>query len=225
MIHDFRFPLQLLPAELDDYLAAGWYRMAQCVFTTDFIERNDELFKAIWLRIRLKGYQPSSTFTKLEKRNRHFDILFTPFRYDSHYEDLYQRYLSGIDGERSRSLAEVLFDFTDNNLFNSLAVQLLDGSKLAGAGIFDLGNKSAAGICCFFDPAYKKYSPGRYLIYKKIEYCVTSGFDFFYPGYFVPGIKAFDYKLKIGASTLEFFQRKQKQWINILYYDPAIFTG
>jgi arginyl-tRNA--protein-N-Asp/Glu arginylyltransferase len=220
MIQDFRFPLQMLPEELDNYLSGGWYRMSQCIFTTDYVELNGQDYKAIWLRIDLKTYQPSSTIEKLEKRNKNFQTEIVPFNYSSHYEAVYEKYISSVKGDRSKSLADFLFDFTNNDIFNSLAIHLYDHKNLVGAGIFDIGNKSAAGICSFFDPAYRKYSVGRYLIYKKIEYCRQNGFDYFYPGYFVPGIKTFDYKLKIGTGALEFFNMQKKEWKNIRFYKP-----
>src|SRR6185437_11696852 len=218
MIQSFRFPSKLLPGELDNYLSAGWYRMAQCVFTTDFVEMNGLQYNAIWLRINIKTYQPSMTIEKLEKRNRHFRLEIIPFVYNEMYESLYTKYISSVNGERSKTLTDFLFDYSNNNIFNSMAIHLYDGESLVGAGIFDIGKKSAAGISSFFDPAYKKYSIGKYLIYKKVEFCKQNGFDFFYPGYFVPGIKFFDYKLKIGTGSLEFFNMQKKQWKNINTY-------
>lgn len=218
MIQDFRFPSQMPAQELDNYLASGWYRMAQCIFTTDYVEQNGKEYNAIWLRIDLKTYKSSSSFQKLEKRNRKFELEIHPFFYDNQYESLYQKYLCCANGERSKSLADFLFDFTNNDIFNSWAAHLYDNERLIGAGIFDIGDKCAAGISSFFDPEYKKYSIGRYLIYKKIEYCRQIGLDYFYPGYFVPGLKAFDYKLNIGTESLEFFNIEKKEWKNIRSY-------
>ncbi|MGN6801659.1 MAG: GNAT family N-acetyltransferase, partial [Ginsengibacter sp.] len=97
-------------------------------------------------------------------------------------------------------------------IFNFLVFNIYDEVKLIGAGVFVLGKKSAAGISSFYDPEYKRCSIGRYLIYKKIEFCKQNGFDFFYPGYFVPGIRAFDYKLDIGKESIEFYDMDKDQW-------------
>ena len=80
-------------------------------------------------------------------------------------------------------------------IYNTHEINLFDGEKLIAVGYFDIGTRSAAGISSFYDPSYKKYSLGKYLIYLKMEYCQKMGFEYFYPGYFVPGYKAFDYKL------------------------------
>lgn len=221
MIRDFKFPTQITPDLLDGYLAAGWYRMRQSLFTTDFVEWNGKCYKAIWLRNRLENYKPSSTFKKLEKRNRNFRTEIIRYHYSKEYEALFQKYNSSLPPGRSDTLQEFLFDESSKNIFNSVVLNIFDSDKLIGAGIFDTGHKSAAGISSFYDPCYKKYSIGRYLIYKKIEYCQKYGYDFFYPGYFVPGIKAFDYKLELGKESLEFYCLEMQQWKLIRHLSNA----
>jgi arginyl-tRNA--protein-N-Asp/Glu arginylyltransferase len=212
MIQDFKFPLRIEPEELDTYLAKGWYRMGQCIFTTDFVERDGVYFKTIWLRNCLKTYKISSSFQKLEKRNKQFNTEFIPFNYSNRYENLFQKYRSSLPPGRAGDLHSFLIGDSAYLIFNSLVINVYDNGNLIGAGVFDLGKKSAAGISSFYDPDYKRFSIGRYLIYKKIEYCQQNGYDYFYPGYFVPGIKAFDYKLEIGKESLEFYDMDNKKW-------------
>ncbi|MEO8821428.1 MAG: hypothetical protein ABI374_11335 [Ginsengibacter sp.] len=212
MIQDFRFPLQIKPEELDSFLSRGWYRMGQCIFTTDFVEREGEYLKTIWLRSRLKNYKSSTTFHKLENRNKNFHVEIVPFNYSEKYEMLFQNYRLSLPEGRATSLYGFLFGDSPFIIFNSLVINLFERNQLIGAGIFDVGKKSAAGISSFYDPEYKKYSIGRYLIYKKMEYCQKKGYDYFYPGYIVPGLKAFDYKLEIGKKSLEFFDMKTNRW-------------
>lgn len=212
MIQDFKFPLRIEPDELDGYLAAGWYRMGQCIFTTDFVERDGVYFKTIWLRNRLKIYKSSSTLQKLERRNKEFKTEIIPFSYSKQYELLFQKYRSSLPPGRAGDLHSFLIGDSPYLIFNSMVINIYDAGKLIGSGVFDLGKKSAAGISSFYDPDYKKCSIGRYLIYKKIEYCKQNGYDYFYPGYFVPGLKAFDYKLEIGKECLEFYDMAKDQW-------------
>jgi leucyl-tRNA---protein transferase len=39
-------PESLHPVELDRYLDNGWFRMGQTIFTTNFLNFNNELFSA-----------------------------------------------------------------------------------------------------------------------------------------------------------------------------------
>lgn len=212
MIQDFKFPLHVFPEELDDFLARGWYRMGQCIFTTDFVEREGIFFPAIWLRNCLKSFHISSSFNKLERRNRAFDIEITPFIYSNNYETLFQKYRASLPPGRAIDLYSFLMGDSSVIIFHSWVINLYDNNKLIGSGIFDLGEKSAAGIASFYDPDYKTHSIGRYLIYKKMEYCKQKNLEYFYPGYFVSGIKAFDYKLEMGKDSLEFFDMNKELW-------------
>jgi arginine-tRNA-protein transferase len=82
-----------------------------------------------------------------------------------------------------------------------------------------LGKNSAAGITSFYDPAYRKNSLGKFIIYQKIKYCVAARLKYFYPGYFVPGYPRFDYKLKIQNHALEFLELASGQWREIGQFD------
>jgi arginine-tRNA-protein transferase len=212
MIQDFKFPLSIFPEELDNYLARGWYRMGQCIFTTDFVERDGLFLPAIWLRNRLKNYHISSSYKKLEHRNKLFEFEIIPFTYSDYYESLFQKYRSSLPPGRAVDLYSFLMGDSAAVIFNSWVINLYDHNRLIGAGVFDLGKTRAAGISSFYDPDYKSYSIGRYLIYKKMEYCKEKNLEYFYPGYFVPGIKAFDYKLEMGKDSLEFFDMNKELW-------------
>ncbi len=67
-------------------------------------------------------------------------------------------------------------------------------------------------VSSIYDPAYKKYSLGKFMIYEKMLYCKDENFSYFYPGYFVPGYTMFDYKLEIGKPAIEYFDVHKKEW-------------
>ncbi len=83
---------------------------------------------------------------------------------------------------------------------------MYDNSRLIASGFFDLGQNSAMGISSIYDPDYKKYSLGKHLIYSKMMFCKERNIKYFYPGYFVPGYRAFDYKLDIATPHIEYLQ-------------------
>ncbi|MDP4283210.1 MAG: GNAT family N-acetyltransferase [Bacteroidota bacterium] len=215
MFEQFDTPPEVKKEVLDQYLADGWYRMGPAIFTTDFLFHHGQLFLVTWLRYHLSIWEPSKSFHKLEKLNKGFTIEIVPFSITEAHEALYKKYITTMPPGRVESLQELLFGNTHENIYESLVIHLYDGSNLVGAGVFDIGEKSAAGITTFYDPAYKKYSPGRYLIYQKIAYCRQHGYHYFYPGYFAPGIKAFDYKLGMAKESIEFFDRHTKEWRTI----------
>lgn len=199
---------------LDDFLAAGWYRMQHTIFTTHVLRREDVPLNAIWLRNRLDLWETPSSYIKLQKRNKKFRLEIAkaqPFL-EAH-KNLFSAYRRVTFGDRQASLDHYLFDVNGFHPYDSYQVDCYDGEELIGCGIFDMGSVSAAGIVSFFDRQYDAHSIGRYLIYAMIEYCKSIGLHYFYPGYVVPGDPAFDYKLNFGPDTIEFYRISTQEWL------------
>jgi arginyl-tRNA--protein-N-Asp/Glu arginylyltransferase len=208
-------PEVLIAGELDTYLRNGWFRMGQSIFTTNFLNFRDNFYSAIWLRIDLLKFNGDRTQQKLAKKNSRFGSVIREAFVNEEKESLYARYKKNITFETSASLRHLLYGKSNRTIFNSYEVCIFDESRLIAVGYFDMGADSAAGITCFYDPDYKKFSLGKHLIYLKLEYCKQSGLQYFYPGYFVPGYSFFDYKLNIGHSNLEYLQLRTNQWFSI----------
>jgi arginine-tRNA-protein transferase len=209
-------PAALAPHELDAYLERGWFRMRQNIFTTNFVHFKDQFYSALWLRVTLADLKPDSSRDKLFRQNAIFRTEIRPASVTDEKEALYTRYREQIPFEPMASLRQLLYgDVSTIDIYNSFEVAVYDGDNLIAIGFFDVGGISAAGIVSVYDPAYKKYSLGKYLIYLKMEYCKKMSLQYFYPGYFVPGYKAFDYKLTIGRSALHFLALRSQEWISI----------
>jgi leucyl-tRNA---protein transferase len=214
-------PQSISAEDLDRYLTQGWFRMGQTIFTTSFLNFNRQLYSAIWLRVDLASFFSDKLQQKLFRLNEGFRAEFQPLSLTRQKEELYANYRQAISFEASASLRQLLFRDSVANIYNTLEANLYHGDKLIASGFFDLGNKSAAGIISFYDPAYKKYSLGKYLIYLKMHYCKKMGIRYFYPGYFVPGYYSFDYKLAIGRPALEYLDLESGRWGSIEEFSMA----
>jgi leucyl-tRNA---protein transferase len=215
-------PVKIASEELDDYLLKGWFRMGQNIFTTNFLNFKNHFYSAIWLRLRLENYSGDNTEHKLRKINSRFRSDISRFSITTEKEELFARYRQNISFEASSSLYQLMFGKAFHNVYNTMEVNLYDSNKLIACGFFDLGCNSAAGITSFYDPDYKKYSLGKFLIYLKIKYCKENGLQYFYPGYFVPGYSFFDYKLSIGKNSLEFLELSSSDWMPVKDFNPLL---
>jgi arginine-tRNA-protein transferase len=207
-------PDQFLADDFDEAWARGWFRMRQSLFTTHFLEFERKIFAALWLRVGLLQMVPDKKFLALKKLNRGFRAEFrpSPLLPPPDHEALYQIYRRSLSFEPAPNLGDLLLGAEPRSLFPTWQVEVFDGETLAAAGYFDMGNRAAAGIVSFYDPAYKKNSLGKYLIYLKMEFCQNRGLEYFYPGYLAPGEFRFDYKRQMGAATLEYLELASGLW-------------
>jgi leucyl-tRNA---protein transferase len=205
--------------DLDVYLERGWFRMGQTIFTTNWLNFRETFYSAVWLRLNIANYQPDGTAIKLAQRNSRFTTIVRPASITIEKELLYVKYKQAVPFEASASLQMLLFGNSDNNIFNTYEVAVYDNEALIAIGFFDLGETSAMGIASIYDPAYKKFSLGKHLIYEKIRFCMANGMKFFYPGYFVPGYRAFDYKLSIGTPYIEYLDLASSDWRRLAHFN------
>lgn len=200
------------PAQLDKFLALGWFRIQQTIFTTDILHFSGHVYDAVWLRVRLHDFEDDKKYKLLSAKNNRFRTEIKKATITPVHEALFASYKESILFESAASLHSLLYGNSRRNVYNTYMIEVYDGDVLIGIGYFDLGNNSAAGICSVYHPAYKKFSLGKYMIYEKMQYCKRGHFTYFYPGYFVPGYSAFDYKLEIGVPAIEYFNPAQKCW-------------
>lgn len=213
-------PHRFSPSDWDAAWARGWFRMRQTLFTTSFLEFERQFHSAVWLRVGLQDWVPDRTYRELAKRNADLRVEFAPLPIagpSDAEEELYQRYRKAMPFEPAPTLKDLLYGDSFHNVFPSWTARLYDGDRLVAGGIFDLGDRGAAGITSYYDPDYRKRSLGKYLIYLKMLHCRDQAYEWWYPGYAAPGETRFDYKWSIGASTLEYFDLETGLW---LFRDP-----
>ena len=214
MFAEKHYPELLIPEELDSYLAKGWYRMGQTIFTTHFLCFDEHFYSAVWIRLPLRGYQFRKSLRKLMLRNqRAFRTEVRKASLGPAKEKLYQRYRADFTGALAPSLKDSLLDGEDYNIFDTYEVSIYDGNRLIAFSFFDLGRKSAASITGVYDPHYRKYSLGIYTMLMEIAFAQQKDLDYFYPGYIVPGYPRFDYKLRIGEpQEVQYFDLQADNW-------------
>lgn len=200
------------PQLLDRYLARGWFRMGQTIFTCHFLNFKNNLYTAIWTRLDLQGYTFRKSLRKIINRNnQRFKTVFRKAVFDQDKERLYRIHRSRFEGYVTRTLRESLQGDARTNIYNTYEFCVYDEDQLVATSFFDLGKNSVASIMGLFDPDYGSYSLGFYTMLMEIHFAQEHQMDFYYPGYVVPGYKRFDYKLRIGG--VEFFDARSNEWL------------
>lgn len=198
---------------LDYYLGLGYYRMNQDLFTCRFLPVGPRIYTVHWLRLVVPQVLYGSKPRRLLRLNERFAVAVKPFRITAEYEDLYARYHASIDFDASPSLEELLLAGAIHSVFDTHIIEVRDGERLIAAGIFDRGTTTIAGIVNFYDPEYRKYSLGKYLLLLKTEYARAEQLAYYYPGYLVHGYPKFDYKLFASPEATEVFDFQNSEWL------------
>lgn len=201
-------------AVLDHYLGQGYYRMHQDLFTCRFLPHPTTLHTVHWLRLQVPQLHYGPKQRHLLRRNgARFAVAVRPFQLTDEYEELYLRYyLDAINFDTAPSLEALLLDGASHSVFNSWVVEVRDGERLVAAGVFDRGTRTIAGIVNFYDPAYRQYSLGKYLLLQKAEFARQQQLDYYYPGYLVHGYPKFDYKLFADEAATEVYDCLTGEW-------------
>ncbi len=207
---------KVLPVKgvLDDFLAKGWYRMNNYLFTIHCMFFENMVSSVLWLRLPLRHYKKSKSLRQIYNRvYSNFRVEIRKATYSKNQEGLYKKYVIDLK-QRSGSFASYV-----GNRFDTYEVNVYDGDLLIAFSYFDLGQNSIASILGVFHPHYQKYSLGIFTMLAEVEYGIQNGFDYYYPGYVVLKNPIFDYKLRI--KPMEFYHPPEQAWIPWESFGPA----
>ena len=214
---DFIFPEDtgFTGTVLDDYLAAGYYRTQHLLFTTHEtpISSLDKTYPVFWLRIPLHNLVESASAVAIRKKCSAFTFSYKKATVTKKAKELYSQYLNSIDFEAAASCESYLYHPYFENPFQSKMLEIKNGKDLIALGYFDVGSISLAGILNFYHPAYKKYSLGKYLMLKKLDYAITHKLQFYYTGYISTESNKFDYKIFPDKKAVEVYLPIEKTWV------------
>lgn len=206
-------PDSLSGSDLDELLALGWYRMHQSVFTSSHIGI-EENHRVHWLRYPVQKIKPHASHKRIRNRNKNFQVVMDDLSFvGTPHKELHQKYRAQIDFDGAWSIEECLFGEKEGiNIFNTKCISVYNHDRLIAAGYFDIGDKAAASILHFFDPDYRRYSLGKFLMLLTIDYLKENHYEFYYPGYLVQGVSKMNYKLFLGREEAHYFDPLTVSW-------------
>jgi arginyl-tRNA--protein-N-Asp/Glu arginylyltransferase len=223
-----RFPSYRYPPQrgfkgknLDNYLAKGFYRWQHQLFTLNFNYIGMKGMPVFWLRTRVADVEEGSTGKAIRKACKSFTVTYKEAEITDEINDLFREYSGMIDFVTSPTCAAYLHDNGIALPFNSMMFEIRDNDRLIAVGYFDKGTNAIAAILHFYHPDYKKYSLGKYLILKEIDYAAENKIPLYYSGYIAINYPKFDYKLFPDINAIEVFLPIEKEWKPYKQYDKV----
>jgi arginine-tRNA-protein transferase len=216
MYSEKEMPSEVKGDNLDAYLAKGWFRMRDSIFTVSHLVdyENVSLHQVSWLRFQLYQIVEKKSHKKIRRKNSGFQVRYaTNYQATEIHNSLFEKYVTNIDFQTYPSITEALCGDDEINIFQTNSIEVFDGDKLIAVGIYDVGSIAAQSIMHFYDPEYSLYSLGKYLVLITVDYLIKNNFIFYYPGYVVAGRPKFDYKLFIGEAIAYYFDPEKSDWL------------
>lgn len=200
---------------LDQLLAAGYYRMYHTMFTTNHTRMDPagESLPVFWLRTLVNNITECSSAIVVRKKCARFTVEVKPAAIKAEAEALYNSYHSSIHFDTAPTAFDCLHDPVLPDPFDSRMIEIRDRGTLIAAGYFDVGLQSISGILNFYDPAYKKYSLGKWLILQKIQWAQQHNIPLYYTGYLSTAHAKFNYKLFPDTAAIELYLPVEATWV------------
>lgn len=204
-------PDHMSPAELDDWLARGWFRVGQAMMTCRLHLVGGGVRTTLWTRQDLHGAGPSKNARRVARLARtRFRVEHGPARVDAAHEALYQRYVAHVGGDRDPTLHDFRHGGREGDLFDTQEVSLWDGDRLVAYSWYDVGVVSMQSLIGVYEPELAAMSLGLATLLLEAEAGRARGLRWFYSGYVLIGSPSMDYKLRVGAT--EFLDPRTGAW-------------
>lgn len=191
-------PEEISPGSYDRRLARGWFRTGSFLARASILCIEDTLREVVHIRLPLARHRPSKSRRRLIRRNRgRFRCEIGPARVDAARCDLYEQMKPRFVSPIARDLEPLVFGL-EPRIFDTRECAVYDADELVAVSYFDVGRASFASMLGLHAPEYARFGLGIYTMLEEIDAARASGARFYYPGFIVPGLAGFDYKLSLG---------------------------
>ena len=151
--------------------------------------------RCISLRIPVDKFSPSKAVRRLNNRHKNLAVTLEAAVPTKEAFELYNRHKKRFARQVYEPYEIYVNSFYHPFKFNKM-LALRDGDRLVALTHLDITTHTMSAIYCYFDEAYQRFSPGRFSVYKEIELAKQMGIQWLYLGYWVPGNRHTQYKIR-----------------------------
>ncbi len=174
----------------------------------------------ISIRIPIESFKFSKSIRRLFRKNINFRVAIEKPVPSLEAFELYTRHKRRFKTTFSESYEQYVDSFYTNFPF-SRTLTIKDGDHLVAVSHLDVTANSMSAIYCYFDENYSTFSPGKFAVYKEIEYAKQNGIPLLYLGYYVPQNIHMNYKIQFKPNQLMIGYRG---WFDYMDFSGNIIT-
>ena len=214
LFHDIAFnpnyieeyvPMQPLhPRVFDRFCEDGWTYWSDLMFRRNFWEWRGYPCRVIVLRIRLEGFEFSSSQRKCLRRNADLAVLRRPIRITPMHEALFKRHAQRFSHHAPVSIYGFFGPFSHVMPSFGVMFDVFKQGRLLATSFVHAGWRGLAGNYGIHEPDEdSNRSLGTFTMLEEIRAAIESGRDYYYPGFVYDIPSEFDYKLNF--NNLEYY--------------------
>ena len=166
------------------------------------------------LRVPGKGFQRSRSQRRGWTRNSDLRVQTGAPVVSAERVDLYNKHLFGRDlniGDDRIRIEQYESWLVDSGI-ETVEFQYLDGDRLLGVGLIDLGAKDASSVYFFFDPEVSSRSLGTFSLLTEIDWLTKRSVRYHYLGFYNERCAALAYKVGFRPNEILLETAGAKRW-------------
>ncbi len=178
-------------------------------------------------RVPVATFRPSRSQRRVWKKGRSvFTSRLGRPRFSSDRLALYRNYL-----QRQHDRSDLFSAATEQQYRqfflesclekNTVELRLYADDQLVGLGIFDRLQDALSAVYFMFHSDAARYSPGTFAILLEIALARRWGLGYFYPGYYIRGCRAMNYKIGFAPGQIRRIGEKRWQQTGLSTVDGA----
>lgn len=151
------------------------------------------------LRISTQQFKPSRGQKRISSKNKTFRIEQS-HQAKPQYFELYQRYINLVHhlGPMFPATLKQYEQFIHSSWNHSLFIEIYDQDKLIAVSVTDIITQSEetswSAFYCFYDPAYRSHSLGKFAILTQLKLAKNQNIKWLYLGYYIQQCNKMNYK-------------------------------
>lgn len=186
-------------AQVDLLLADAWRHFGTYFFRYSLGIYDDEIRRVEPLRVRLPDFKLSKSQRRVLKKNEDLLVAVRPIRITRESEELFHRHKQRFESGTPASIYDFLSEEPATVPSDASEVAVYMKNRLVAVSYFDEGEKATSGIYASFDPELSDRGLGTFTMLKEIEYSISTGREYYYPGFAYEGPSFYDYKKRFSA--------------------------
>ena len=166
------------------------------------------------LRVPVSSFQPRRRHRRIWREGmEQFRITRQPATLEQSHYQLFQTYLQArhTDGSMSAMSEEEYTGMLQSDWSETELLLVHHKEQLVAVAITDTLSHGLSAVYTYFDPAFRKLSPGTFCLLAQIDWCQERGLPWLYLGYWIADCRKMAYK----AEFLPHEQWRENRWVRV----------